>query len=161
MSPDDAASTKRMIEGPPLLASISVPLSDQQRLCSPSKKAVQQPFRYCEFSSRLPMHSPVSLSYTKPLFPPPEPSLPSPWRKDCTRQRRQMMRLCSSASATGTLACHRATFVCGSPCEWRAFLHAACNVLAADRPSDPWLFQCELRNTLSQSSPSKTTSRST
>lgn len=56
MSPDDAPSTKRMIEGSPLVASISTPLPDQQRLCSPTKKAIQQPFRYCEYASCLPMH---------------------------------------------------------------------------------------------------------
>ena len=112
MSPDNAQSTKRMIEGAPLVATISTPLPDQQRLCSPAKKTIQQPFRYCELSSPPPIMLPPILLPRSSLFPP-EPSLPSPWREGgfCTRQKRQMMRPCSSASATGALASHRAAFV--------------------------------------------------
>ena len=167
MSPDDAQSTKRMIEGPPLVANISVPLPDQQRLRSPTKKATQQPFRYCESSSCQPMHQySLSLPHQSSLPLPPEPSLPSPWRKamkDCTRQRRTandealLFRICF---------CHRQSrlpqgCVCGVALQpWRAFLHAACNVLAADRPT-PGCFTVVSFATLSPKAPDKTTRGST
>jgi hypothetical protein len=51
MSPDDAADSRRsIIKRPPLVTSISAPLPEQ-RLCSPTKKAIQSPFQYCKSSS--------------------------------------------------------------------------------------------------------------
>jgi hypothetical protein len=135
MSPDDAADSRRSIKRPPLITSVSAPLLEQ-RLCSPTKKAIQSPFQYCKSPST---NASMLLAPQAPMLPfSPEPSLPTPWRRipDCVRRRQgRQMRLCFPASATGTLGSHKAAFAwCGGG-ERRAFLHAECNVLAAGRPT--------------------------